>query len=304
MFHVKHSPVAETLTGPDGAQIAIDPGEQQFAAAMAAPEPGKGDKPDFPAPRRRDPVAPHGREDDGTPKAPFGLKADGTPRISPAGPGRGKTGARDVSRVQAADSKPKAAAPAGRGQGEDPGAAHARRAADATTTLELLSAAGTIWSMFSLTRAAAANKAAQAKADKPLIAKTAQAYERAQVMQLDAAACALHAEPVGAGAAQAAASNRFAAALIDRLVLFNGAAAVGIAFLPLVYQVVANHAPRETRENFPPELLTLGVLPPALLLEKLQAQNAVKMAQAQAAILHEKQEAETELERLRTAAAA
>lgn len=304
MFHVKHSPVAETLTGPDGAQIAIDPGEQQFAAAMAAPEPGKGDKPDFPAPRRRDPVAPHGREDDGTPKAPFGLKADGTPRISPAGPGRGKTGARDVSRVQAADSKPKAAAPAGRGQGEDPGAAHARRAADATTTLELLSAAGTIWSMFSLTRAAAANKAAQAKADKPLIAKTAQAYERAQVMQLDAAACALHSEGVGASAAAAAASNAMAAALVDRLSLFNGVASVGMAVLPLVYQIVANHAPRETKEAFPPELMALGVLPPDLLLEKLNAQNAVKMARAHAEILAERVQAEQQLADLREQAAA
>jgi hypothetical protein len=41
------------------------------------------------------------------------------------------------------------------------------------------------------------------------------------------------------------------------------------------------------------------VLPPSLLLEKLQAQNAVKMARAQAAILAERNEAEAELAALR-----
>lgn len=297
--------MAETLAAPDGTPIEVDPDEREFAGAMAAPEPGA--KPDHPSPRRRDREAPHGRNEDGTPKAPYGSKPDGTPRVSPPGPGRGRTGPHDAGRVQkpgrgSAGGPGPAAAAAGHGETAD--VARARRATDTQTTFELLSAAGTLWSMFGLAKSAAAYRLAESNADKPAMARAASAHERAQVMQLDAAACALHAEPVGAGAAQAAASNRFAAALIDRLALFNGAAAVGIAFLPLVYQLVANHAPRETRENFPPELLTLGVLPPALLLEKLQAQNAVKMAQAQAAILHEKQEAETELERLRTAAAA
>jgi len=49
----------------------------------------------------------------------------------------------------------------------------------------------------------------------------------------------------------------------------------------------------------PPQLLSLGVLPPSLLLEKLQAQNVAKMARAQAAILAEKQAAEADLAALR-----
>jgi hypothetical protein len=288
----------ETLTGPNGA-IATDPDEQAFAAAMATPEPAA--QPDYPAPRRRDPDAPHGREADGTPKAPYGLKSDGTPRVTPPGPGRGKTGPQAGARVQKPGT-PAAPSSSSKPAAETADAARARRAQDATTALELLSAAGTLWSMFSLTRSAAAYRLAESKADKPAMLKAERTHGRAQVMQLDAAACALHAEGVGAGAAQAAASNAMAAALVDRLALFNGVASVGMAILPLVYQIVANHAPKEAQDNFPPELMTLGVLPPPLLLEKLQAQNAVKMAQAQASILAEKQAAESELERLRSAA--
>lgn len=291
--------MGETLTAPDGTAIPVDPADQQFAAAMAAPEPGE--RPAYPSPRRRDPEAPHGRNDDGTPKAPYGTKPDGKPRVGPPGPGRGKTGPRDArTEKPAAASKP--APPSGRG--EDAEGARARRAADAQTSLELLSAIGTIYSMLSLSRSAAAYKIADAKADKPGKERQTRIYQRAQVIQLDAAACALHAEGVGTGAAQAAASNAMAAALVDRLALFNGVASVGMAFLPLVYQVIANHAPKETRDNFPPELLTLGVLPPNLLMEKLEAQNAVKMAKAQAAILEEKQAAELELDRLRGTEAA
>jgi hypothetical protein len=287
--------MAETLTGPGGKPVPVDKDEQQFSAAMGAPEPGQA--PDHPAPKRRDNEAPHGRNADGTPKTPYGVKSDGTPRISPPGPGRGKTGARE--------QKPDAGKGGGAArQPETADDARARRSADATATLELLSGMGTLWSMFSLTRASAAFKAAQAKADKAAIAKAETAYARAQVMQLDAAACALHADGVGASAAQAAAANAMAAALIDRLALFNGVASVGMAVLPLVYQIVANHAPAEAKENFPPELMSLGVLPPKLLLEKLEAQTAVKMARAQAEILAEKTAAEAELEEMRAAAAA
>lgn len=288
--------MAETLTGPGGKPVPVDKDEQQFAAAMSAPEPNQ--QPDHPAPRRRNAAAPHGLNDDGTPKTPYGVKSDGTPRISPPGPGRGKTGSRDVARVE----KP-GAGKAG-ASSETAEEARARRAADATATFELLSGAGTLWAMFSLTRAGAAFKAAEAKGDKAAVARAETAYDRAQVMQLDAATCALHADPCGASVAQAAQANAFAAALVDRLALFNGVASVGMAFLPMIYQFVANHAPAEAKDQFPPELMALGVLPPKLLLEKLQAQNAVKMANAQADILAEKTAAEAELEELRAQSAA
>jgi hypothetical protein len=205
----------------------------------------------------------------------------------------GQRGGRDQ---RAEDPKPGAA--------ESAGEARARRAADAQTTLELLSGAGTLYSMFTLTRAGAAHKIAEAKGDKAAIAATEKNYRRGQVMQLDAATCALHAEPCGASAAQVADTNRYAAALVDRLALFNGVASVTMAFLPMIYQFVVNHAPDEAKDNFPPELLALGVLPPKLLLEKLEAQNAVKMARAQAGILAEKTAAESELEQMRADAAA
>jgi hypothetical protein len=290
--------MAEQLTGPKGAPITVDADEQKFAAAMSTPEPGA--PLDRPPPARRDPAAPHGRNDDGSPKAPFGYKGDGTPRVSAPGPGRGKTGSQPGARVQRqADPKPAAS-----GAAESAEDARARRAADATATLELLSGAGTLYAMFSLTRAGAAYKAAEAKGDKAAKERAETAYNRAQVMQLDAATCALHADPCGASAAQAAQTNRYAAALVDRLALFNGVASVTMAFLPMIYQFVANHAPTEAKDNFPPELMALGVLPPKLLLEKLEAQNAVKMANAQASILAEKEAALAELDALRESAAA
>jgi hypothetical protein len=279
---------------PDPAGPPPDP---EFARAMAAPEPGQ--RPDYPGPRKRDAAAPHGRDSDGKPLAPYGYKPDGTPRQVAPGPGRGKTG----DRVQPAPGAKKAP-PAARPPAEDAATARGRRAADAQATLELLSAGGTLWAMFALTRSGAAWQKAQAKNDKALTEKYAAAYARAQVTQLDAAAFALHAEGVGESAAAAAAANAMAAALVDHLALVNGIASVGIAVLPLAYQLIANHSPAEVKDDFPPELLSLGVLPPKLLLEKLQAANAVKMARAQSAILAEKQEAEAELERLRGQTAA
>jgi len=288
--------MAETLTGPSGTPIAVDPADQKFAAAMSKPEPGQA--PDHPAPKRRDAAAPHGRNDDGTAKTPYGVKDDGTPRISAPGPGRGKKGSQDVARVQ----QPGAGKTGTSAETADE--ARARRAADAQTTFELLSAGGTLWAMFSLTRASAAHKLAQARSDQPAIARAEKAYGRAQVLQLDAATCALHAEPCGTSVALAAQTNAFSAALVDRLAILNGAAAVGMAFLPMIYQFVANHAPAEAKDEFPPELMSLGVLPPKLLLEKLEAQNAVKMANAQAEILAEKHAAEAQLEALRAQSAA
>jgi hypothetical protein len=293
--------MAETLTGPAGTTIEVDPDEQKFAAAMAAPEPGT--PPDYPAPRRRDPEAPHGRNDDGTAKAPYGLKSDGTPKLTAGGPGRGKTGPRDAAREQKPGTAPAAAKPGASAAAEAPEQARARRAAEAQSTLELGSAIGTIWAMFSLSRSGHAYKTAEARGDQAAMRRSTISYERAQVIQLDAAACAIHAEACGASAAEAATHNTMAAALVDRLSLFNGIASVGIAFLPLVYQIIANHAPAEAKDEFPPELLTLGVLPPKLLLEKLAADNAVKMARAQSAILADKIAAEAELERLRAQAA-
>lgn len=78
-----------------------------FEAALAA-DAGLSAPADIPAPPRheRDPEAPHGRAEDGTPIAPFGLKADGTPRLREPGPGRGNKA--DAPRVT---SLPKAAAP-------------------------------------------------------------------------------------------------------------------------------------------------------------------------------------------------
>ncbi len=273
----------EQLTGPDGTAVPMDP---EFASAMAAPEPDG--KPDYPAPPKRDPKAPHGYDASGKPKAPYGYKADGTPRQVPPGPG--KPSKADKARTQA---------PAPKAPTASSGDVKARRASDATATLELLSAGASLLSMLGSSRAQTAHAKAEAAGNQNGMKKAATTHERFAVMQLDAAACAIHAEAVGPAVAEAAEKNKMAAALVDRLALFNGVASVGIAVLPLVYQVAANHAPREARDNLPPELLQLGVLPPGLLMEKLQAQNAVKLAHAQSAILAEKHAAEAELAALR-----
>jgi hypothetical protein len=286
--------MAESLTAADGLAIPLDPAEQQFAAAMAAPEPGE--KPDYPAPPKRDKEAPHGRNADGTPKAPHGFKADGTPRVVPPGPGRGH---------QHGDDKPRVTKPGAKGgtpqrqPQRDAAEVKARRAEDAQTTLELLGAGLSLFAMLGSARSQARYEAARVKGDQALMKAAGEAVERSTVLQLDAAACSLNAEAVGPSLAEMAEKNSWTAALVDRLGLFNGVASVGMAVLPLVYQITANHAPREARDNLPPELMQLGVLPPSLLMEKLAAQNAVKMARMQSAILAEKQQAESELAALR-----
>jgi hypothetical protein len=289
--------VTEKLTGPDGQQIPVDdPAPPEFRKAMDRPEDGQ---PDYPAPPRRDPAAPHGRGQDGQPLAPYGHKADGIPRVNPPGPGRGKG---DRPREQKpGDTKPGTGTPAAV---PDPETLRGRRAEDATQTLQLLSAGGTLFAMITGARAQTAMRKATEAGSKEGQKKAAAATERSTVLQLDAAACALHADDVGPALADVAGHNPVAAALVDRLSLFNGAAAVGIAIMPLIYQVVANHAPKEVRDDLPPELMTLGVLPPDMLLEKLKAQNAVKMARAQSAVLAERQAAEDELQRLRDEMAA
>lgn len=121
---------------------------------------------------------------------------------------------------------------------------------------------------------------------------------RCEVMQLDAMAFAIHADDTGEALADMADQNQYVAALVDRLDLFNGVAGVATSVLPLVYQLVANHAPAEARDDMPPELMQMGVLPPNLLLEKFKAQSAAKQARIHAEILREQQAAEKELEKL------
>lgn len=84
--------------------ITINDAEDQFRAALER-DAGQAAAQDVPPPPpRRDPDAPHGRDEQGQPLAPYGTKADGTPRLKPAGPGRGRTGpaAIDPPRVTAA----------------------------------------------------------------------------------------------------------------------------------------------------------------------------------------------------------
>jgi hypothetical protein len=78
--------MAEGLSTPDGEKVKLD---QDFAAAMAAPEP---DEPLAAAPPKKDPDAPFGRTKDGTPK-----KAPG---------GRPPKGPHDKPRVTATTPKP------------------------------------------------------------------------------------------------------------------------------------------------------------------------------------------------------
>jgi len=190
-----------------------------------------------------------------------------------------------------ASSTPQRPAAAAKG---DPQAQLAKRTENAVGTFELLGAGLSLWGMMSSAKARTAFETA--KDDRSKIAAQ-KAYNRAQTTLLDGAAVQIHGETSGQALAQMAQQNSFVAALVDRLELVNGIGGVAVSILPLVYQVVANHAPAEARDNMPPELMSLGVLPPKLLLEKLEAQNKAKVALAQAAILREQKKAEDELRR-------
>lgn len=105
--------MAESLATADGKVIDLEAeGEREFARAMAVPEPGADDAPDYPAPRRRrNPDAPFGLDDNGKPKAPYGFGVNGKPRQNMPGPGRGGKKA-DKPRVQAATKAVAAELPA------------------------------------------------------------------------------------------------------------------------------------------------------------------------------------------------
>lgn len=89
--------------------------DEAFKAAMEGPaKPREAD-----APPEVDHDAPHGREDDGTPKAPFGLTKDGKPRKGP----QGRPAKADQPRTAPAAGLP--AKPGSGPAGAKPGAAYA-----------------------------------------------------------------------------------------------------------------------------------------------------------------------------------
>ena len=110
------SRVAEELIGPGGQVIDLEAGEQVFHEAMATPEPT--DKPDYPAPPRKD----------------YGLKPDGTPKLAAGRPRKNADDKpRTTSKVTPPPAKPKANAKAA-----DPGPA-----GDYTETLQSFGSA--VW---------------------------------------------------------------------------------------------------------------------------------------------------------------
>lgn len=127
-----------------------------------------------------------------------------------------------------------------------------------------------------------------------------------QSLQLDAMAVGLHAENIAPGLADFAEKNSFVAALLDRADAVTGIAGLMTAALPLVYQIMVNHAPRTKRgadggeiPNEPPAaLMQMGVYPPQMLAQNYRAQVDLKVAQAQARMLRETQDAQQEVERL------
>jgi hypothetical protein len=62
-----------------------DPRAQELDEAFAAAMSGPARPREAPPPPEVDRDAPHGRDEDGTPKAPYGLTRDGRPKLTAAG---------------------------------------------------------------------------------------------------------------------------------------------------------------------------------------------------------------------------
>lgn len=128
-----------------------------------------------------------------------------------------------------------------------------------------------------------------------------------QTLQLDAMAVGIHAESTGNGLAEFAERNTFVAALLDRASVVTGAAGLLMGAMPLLYQVLANHAPKTKKDpatgeivanELPPQLMAMGVLPPDMLFKRYQANVALKVAKMQERMAAETRAAEDEAQRL------
>lgn len=128
-----------------------------------------------------------------------------------------------------------------------------------------------------------------------------------QTLQLDAMALGIHAESTGMGAAEFAERNTFVTMLLDRASAVTGAFGLLAGAMPLLYQVVANHAPKTKKDpatgeivpnELPPQLMAMGVLPPEMLFKKYQANVALKVARMQERMASEIRQAEDEVQRL------
>jgi hypothetical protein len=111
--------------------------------------------------------------------------------------------------------------------------------------------------------------------------------------QLHSMAVDIHAEPVGAGLAEYADKNRFAAMLIDRVGLITGMAGVATALIPLVGQIFVNEAAQINPDGslscppVPPTLEQMGVLAADALYAQHKAKTELRIAEARVAMARE-----------------